>query len=776
MADHYETLGVPPAATDREIKKAYFALVRQFPPETHADDFRRIREAYEALSNPEARAEHDRARAAGGEVEPFSEHGPELGSQLRAAAAALNADRPKEAIPILEAAVTSNPDVIVARDMLGVAMMMDGDMRNASQVFEELVRRDPNNPVFRVRLGHTYRDLKFDRPALASYLKARELAPNELAIRFVLSDFYVSRRQWKEALDELDQAAGLAAGRSEKDWEPALRRVGVQLARKKMALVKRELGALLAGIPAEDEVRKYIADRLASMAARAFALQRPRDGNYLLDVARSLRPERSLGSFPLRISAPLDRLPEATRQWLREQPEREIVKRLWSRGYSVPGVTASLGLLTLAIGGLTAAGSVHAVQAWGAGAWTWLAVLLGLGGWLLAAGALGLRRARRSPLGKFTTLHQHYLVQVNQDQVTFWPLINLVRVSAMHHQTYAGSTTSVRMKFGWRTAALSIRDREVATGLANGAANNRGRLLDLLSSGLLEADGELDVLPRELRERARPSAVVARRLRGVQWQAAGAAAAAAVVLALPPFQARGVDDNDWELARNSAHNARGYLDAHPDGRHAAEARAALDEELERGLHRLQQMHSAQSAVLGELIEALRRAGTNVVQVTYAPSVRVGRFRVPPSLAMADVALADRENLTRHGRITTMLQHRIDSLVGPTVVELRDGIGTSRAESPVKLEVTSVLGLSGEVYRLSDDAERAYFGLVLRSGVDVRLGQGDAPAHHYDLEAGPQHEVAWNGEAATPRHAYAKMADAAADALGQELVAAMQMGE
>ena len=776
MADHYETLGVPPTATDREIKKAYFALVRQFPPETHADDFRRIREAYEALSNPEARGEHDRARAAGGQVEAFSEHGPELGSQLRAAASALNADRPKDAIPILEAAIASNPDVIVAHDMLGVAMMMDGDMRSASQVFEELVRREPANAVFRVRLGHTYRDLKFDKPALAAYLKARELAPNELAIRFVLSDFYVSRRQWKEALDELDQAAALAAGRAEKDWEPALRRVGVQLARKKTKLVKRELGPLLASLPAEDEVRKYIADRLASMAARAFALQRPQDGNYLLDVARSLRPERPLGAFPTRVTVPLDHLPEATQRWLRDQPSRDIVKPLWSRGYSVPGVVLFLGLMTLLISGLVAINSVSSSRAWDAGDWWWLAVFLGLGAWVAASGALGVFRAVRSPLGKFTTLHSHYLVQASHDRVTFWPLINLVRVSTVHQHTYAVYTASaVRLKFGWRTAALNIRGKQVAEGLANEAAQLRGRLLDLLSSGLLEADGELDLVPRELRQGVKPRVAMAQRLRGVRWQAACAAAAAAAVVFLPSAQARGTDDREWEVAQSNASSLRIYLDRRPDGRHAVEARAALDKELERGMRRLQQMHSAQSAVLGELIEALRRAGTNRVQVSYAPAVKLGGFRVPPSLTMAEVALAAPENAARQGRITAVLQRRIDGLVGPAVVDLRDGIRTSNVRSPVKLEVTSVLGLSGEVYQLSDDSRRAYFGLVLRSGVDLRLGEGDAPAHHYDVEAGPTREMTWTGEAA-PKNAYAKMADSAADALGRELLTAMQMGE
>jgi hypothetical protein len=361
--------------------------------------------------------------------------------------------------------------------------------------------------------------------------------------------------------------------------------------------------------------------------------------------------------------------------------------------------------------------------------------------------------------------------------VTFWPLINLVRVSTVHQHSYSVYTASaVRLKFGWRTAALSIRGKQLAENLANEAAQLRGRLLDLLSSGLLEADGELDLLPRELRQGAKLRVSWARRLRPMRWPAACAAVAAAAVVVLAPIQARSVEAQEWELAQNSANNIRGYLDAHPDGPHTAEARAALDQELGRGLRRLQQLHGPRSAVLGELLEALRRAGTNRVQVTYAPSVKLGGFRVPPSLSMEDVALADHENVARQGRITAVLQRRIDALVGPALVELRDGIRTSRSDSPVKLEVTSVLGLSGEVYQLSDDAKRAYFGLVIRSGVDVRLAEGGTPAHHYDVEAGPAPEVAWTGDPALPRYAYAKMADSAADALGQQLAVAMQMGE
>jgi hypothetical protein len=61
-------------------------------------------------------------------------------------------------------------------------------------------------------------------------------------------------------------------------------------------------------------------------------------------------------------------------------------------------------------------------------------------------------------------------------------------------------------------------------------------------------------------------------------------------------------------------------------------------------------------------------------------------------------------------------------------------------------------------------------------VDLRMDEGSPPAHHYDVEAGPTREVRWTGEVATPKSTYSKMADSAADALGLQLVAAMQMGE
>lgn len=57
--DPYAVLGVQRNATGREIKRAYFALVRQYPPESQPDAFKTIRAAYEKLRTTDAKAETD---------------------------------------------------------------------------------------------------------------------------------------------------------------------------------------------------------------------------------------------------------------------------------------------------------------------------------------------------------------------------------------------------------------------------------------------------------------------------------------------------------------------------------------------------------------------------------------------------------------------------------------------------------------------------------------------------------------------------------------------
>ncbi len=68
--DYYKTLGVEPGASAEDIKRAYRKLARKYHPdvskETNAEArFKEIGEAYEALKDPEKRAQYDQVRQSG---------------------------------------------------------------------------------------------------------------------------------------------------------------------------------------------------------------------------------------------------------------------------------------------------------------------------------------------------------------------------------------------------------------------------------------------------------------------------------------------------------------------------------------------------------------------------------------------------------------------------------------------------------------------------------------------------------------------------------------
>jgi curved DNA-binding protein CbpA len=57
--DPYAVLGLLRGASEREVKRAYFELVRAYPPEENPDAFKRVRLAYEKLRTADVKAETD---------------------------------------------------------------------------------------------------------------------------------------------------------------------------------------------------------------------------------------------------------------------------------------------------------------------------------------------------------------------------------------------------------------------------------------------------------------------------------------------------------------------------------------------------------------------------------------------------------------------------------------------------------------------------------------------------------------------------------------------
>ena len=56
--DPWQILGVPSEANDEQVRQAYLAKVKAFPPDRCGDEFQRIRRAYEELKDTYHRTKH----------------------------------------------------------------------------------------------------------------------------------------------------------------------------------------------------------------------------------------------------------------------------------------------------------------------------------------------------------------------------------------------------------------------------------------------------------------------------------------------------------------------------------------------------------------------------------------------------------------------------------------------------------------------------------------------------------------------------------------------
>ncbi|MCU1282199.1 MAG: hypothetical protein JWM53_5745, partial [bacterium] len=186
----YEVLGIDHAADERAIKKAYFALVRKFPPETHPEDFKRIREAYEVLANPQSRADYDA-------VNEYDRYGAEVSAHLKAGTEAMeHADWPtaqSELIAVLE----QQPQLHFARDLLGMAYLNAHRPADAMREFTRLTTEQPTNAVYHLHKGYAHYAQNQYAPALDCYREARKLDATDTRSLVATADCLVAQKQYE---------------------------------------------------------------------------------------------------------------------------------------------------------------------------------------------------------------------------------------------------------------------------------------------------------------------------------------------------------------------------------------------------------------------------------------------------------------------------------------------------------------------------------------------------------------------------------------------------
>jgi curved DNA-binding protein CbpA len=135
--DPYEVLGVARDVSEKDLKRRYFALLRQFPPETHPDEFTRVQRAYDVLKDPEARAALE-------STGPFHDVEEPYRTRLREILQNLDSERADFARVELKTLVEERPDLSEARNLLQQVLFRQGQHDEAEAEARELVQQAPS--------------------------------------------------------------------------------------------------------------------------------------------------------------------------------------------------------------------------------------------------------------------------------------------------------------------------------------------------------------------------------------------------------------------------------------------------------------------------------------------------------------------------------------------------------------------------------------------------------------------------------------------------------
>ena len=195
MANYFETLGLEKGASQEDIKRAYFKLVRRHSPEKDPEGFRKIRKAYEELQKGGYRDEPDFAPLS----HPYGEY---YEKQIRDCLENVHYERARDTA---EEAVRLFPADLVFLYLLVIAQRNCDNTGKAVKNAELLVKKDPENRWFLRELGVSCMARGFIKKARPAMEKAYALGCRDLEFIYEYArcrEDYADKKETKKILEE----------------------------------------------------------------------------------------------------------------------------------------------------------------------------------------------------------------------------------------------------------------------------------------------------------------------------------------------------------------------------------------------------------------------------------------------------------------------------------------------------------------------------------------------------------------------------------------------
>jgi curved DNA-binding protein CbpA len=281
--NHYEVLGVSEDASEGEIESAFYRKVKEHPPEQDEEGHKRVREAYDVLSNPDSRDEYDALLRSGGEIEELREEAERL----------LNRKDPDidTAIKKLKKAVVLGPEIGVLRSKLGNAYLRNDQPRKALDQFDEAIDLDQEtSPSQLMNRGHALREIERHSEAERDYRAVWEEDEGFYAAARGLASCLFEQDRVEEAHDVLDKAIWADDKLDFEDFFCYYDKLQLYVAEGEVDVLKEELETVK-GLPETESDRKfaaYMLSQTSQMLAEGKVYSLAKD---FIDTAVGLDPE-----------------------------------------------------------------------------------------------------------------------------------------------------------------------------------------------------------------------------------------------------------------------------------------------------------------------------------------------------------------------------------------------------------------------------------------------------------------------------------------------------
>ena len=277
--DLYERLGLAVTATLDQIKKAYRQLVKKYPPEAAPEEFKRIREAYETLSNPLTRHEYD------------ERPDPVVAELLGRAEKAMHDQDFASAISSYKEVLVRLPDLHFARNLLGLCFLYQRDAEKAIGQYERLLDNSDGHSTWWGNAAYAYRMAKRYMESEHSFKEAI-LRSTDVAVDYYigLADLYLEQSQNDNARNILERGIGADGHVDFADLRFMMKLLEVHLRSGDINGVQRDVRRF-AEIASDDGERATAALRLGELAQDLILGRGYEYARIILNQAAALQPD-----------------------------------------------------------------------------------------------------------------------------------------------------------------------------------------------------------------------------------------------------------------------------------------------------------------------------------------------------------------------------------------------------------------------------------------------------------------------------------------------------